>query len=79
MQINQPTGMKPKKRERKLRSGVNLQGALKVRRRKTRPWCVAYCGCVRVAAGARCNVNMDLMREVSTSVLIPRQFPISRR
>jgi hypothetical protein len=29
MQINQPKSVKPKMRERKLRSGVNWQGALK--------------------------------------------------
>ena len=29
MQINQPKGVKPKRRERRLRSGVNWQGALK--------------------------------------------------
>jgi len=28
MQINQPKGVKPKMTERKLRSGVNWQGAL---------------------------------------------------
>jgi hypothetical protein len=40
MEINQPKSIKLKMRGQKLISGVNLQGALKQNRHKTRPWCI---------------------------------------
>jgi len=38
---SQPKGDEPKMRERKLRSGVNLQGALKQKSFKTRAACTS--------------------------------------
>jgi len=40
MEINQPKSIKLKMRGHKLESGVNLQGALKQNRHKTRSWCI---------------------------------------